>query len=86
MQFVCHSALEARDKVSAFGVEREGALGELGVDPVILCPEAAGPVEHVAELPVGIVELVIDGEYTAEDGFVAPVEHITGVGTYLEEA
>ena len=82
-QLISHHALKACDKMSSLGVELEVALGRVAVYPVVVCLETAWTVEHVAELPVGIVQFVIDREHTAEDGIITPVEHISGVGAYL---
>ena len=70
--------------MSALGVKTDFGLYLLSER--FVCKETLTPVAYVTELPVAVVHLVINREHATEDALIAPVEHITGVGTYLEEA
>ena len=83
-QLVCHTGFNAINEMSALGVKTDFGLYLLFER--FVCKETLTPVAYVTELPVAVVHLVINREHATEDALIAPVEHITGVGTHLKEA
>ena len=69
--------------MSALGEKVQCSIGQLRAYPLSALVVSSTTVEHVLEIPIVGIYLVKYREYTCKYSILAPVEHVTGIGTYL---